>query len=722
MKFAPYALTAAAVLAQSALAQDTLKSLAAAKGIYIGAACDNGEIVDPTFAKIIGEQFHTTTPGNGMKWDATEPSQGTFSYSKGDEILNFAKARNMTVRGHTLVWHSQLPSWVSTGTWTKDTLTAAIQSHVTNLVTHYKGQLLHWDVVNEVFNEDGTWRSSVFYNTLGEDFVAIAFRAARAADPDVKLYINDYNLDYAGAKANAMYNLVKKLKADGVPIDGVGSQSHLIVGGVPAADLEVNLKKFTSLGVEVALTEVDIRGSTPLSSADLQQQKSDYQATFGACLNTPGCVGVTIWGFTDRYSWIPTTFPGEGDALPWDKNYNRKPAHDGIVLALGGTPAPTTTTTGTPTPTPTGEVDIHVGSGLEPGWQNWSWNMAELNTFWPGPPTPVVGQYAIKAVTGEYGGLNLKGTEAAFANKTIFSFYIAGQNPNYSVRFESSAETYTSDLQPLAKICPDAISVDAFTHCQVDLTTLGTHKWDLVAFMSHNAVNQTLYLSDVYLAESAGTSPTTTTAAPTTTQTSGCGDVTITLDPQTITVPGAVTTLTETVAPTTTTTTTRSPLPTQSADSVVYDGTLQSSWQNWSWNTVIDFANKDLPGVNGQSAVLKGNATAYGGLSLKGSAFGGYKALIFSVAADKPNWSIRLDVGSTEGSVVKLETFCPGSITVTAFTQCKVDLDGFNNYDRVSFMSHTTGEQDIYLSNIYLSAVSMLESFWIVFCNVWKSA
>lgn len=138
----------------------------------------------------------------------------------------------------------------------------------------------------------------VFYNTLGEDFVSIAFKAARAADPAAKLYINDYNIDGTGAKSTAMYNFVKKLKAAGVPIDGIGIQGHLISGSV-STSLATNWAQFTSLGVEVAITELDIRMTLPSDATKLAQQATDYKNVVAACVSVSGCVGITIWDYTD---------------------------------------------------------------------------------------------------------------------------------------------------------------------------------------------------------------------------------------------------------------------------------------------------------------------------------------------------------------------------------------------------------------------------------------
>ena len=185
----------------------------------------------------------------------------------------------------------------------------------------------------EPFNDDGTWRTDVFYNTLNTTYISIALQAARAADPAAKLYINDYNIEQTGSKSTAMLNLVKQLIADGVPIDGVGFQSHFIVGSVPTS-FQTTMEQFTALGLEVAITELDIRMTLPATDALLAQQSKDYQNVVQACMNVAGCVGITIWDWTDKvsssllkfatrltclqYSWVPNTFSGQGAACPWD--------------------------------------------------------------------------------------------------------------------------------------------------------------------------------------------------------------------------------------------------------------------------------------------------------------------------------------------------------------------------------------------------------------------
>ncbi|KAJ3826628.1 endo-1,4-B-xylanase A [Lentinula raphanica] len=308
-------------------------ALARAAGkLYFGTATDNSELSDTAYVAILSDNtyFGQLTPANSMKWDATEPEQGTFTFSGGDQIVSQAKAHNQIMRGHNCVWYNQLPSWVSNGQFTTAQLTSIIQNHCDTLVSHYKGQI--WDVVNEPFNDDGTWRSDVFYNTLGTSYVDIALQAARAADPGAKIYINDYNIEMTGPKATSMLNLVKDLKSRGIPIDGVGLQCHFIVGEVPTS-LQSIMQQFTALGVEVAITELDIRMTLPATNALLTQQETDYKNVIAACKAVSGCVGVTVWDYTDKYSWVPSTFSGQGEACPWDANLQKKPAYSGITAA-----------------------------------------------------------------------------------------------------------------------------------------------------------------------------------------------------------------------------------------------------------------------------------------------------------------------------------------------------------------------------------------------------
>lgn len=260
------------------------------------------------------------------------------------------------------------------------------------------------DPVSLALNEDGTYRQNVFYQHIGEAYITIAFAAAAAADPNAKLYYNDYNIEYAGPKATGAQNIVKLIKNAGLRIDGVGLQSHFIVGQTPSlATQKANMASFTALGVEVAITELDIRMTLPETSALETQQSTDYQTTTAACVQTKGCVGITLWDFTDKYSWVPGTFSGQGDACPWDSNYNKKPAYYGILTALQVGSGSTTTTSVPPTSksatTPTTMTTTTTSSGSS-GTGAAHWGQCGGNN-WTGPTT-CVSPYTCQVINSWY--------------------------------------------------------------------------------------------------------------------------------------------------------------------------------------------------------------------------------------------------------------------------------------------------------------------------------
>ncbi|SCG66626.1 endo-1,4-beta-xylanase [Micromonospora halophytica] len=313
------------VIAGSASAGTTLGTSAAEKGRYFGAAVPAFKLTDSQFTGILDREFNSVTAENEMKWDATEPSQNQFRYTGGDQIVSHAQARGMKVRGHTLLWHAQQPGWAQN--LSGSTLRAAAMNHVTQVATHYRGRIHSWDVVNEAFADgtSGARRDSNLQRT-GNDWIEVAFRTARAADPAAKLCYNDYNTDGINAKSTGVYNMVRDFRARGVPIDCVGFQSHL--GTSLPGDYQANLQRFADLGVDVQITELDItQGSN---------QAAMYAAVTRACLAVARCTGITVWGVRDSDSWR------SDNPLLFDSNGNKKPAYTSTLNALnaGGTTPP----------------------------------------------------------------------------------------------------------------------------------------------------------------------------------------------------------------------------------------------------------------------------------------------------------------------------------------------------------------------------------------------
>jgi endo-1,4-beta-xylanase len=316
-----------------------LRVYAARRNLLIGAAIDRGFRLTgsdgSTFRSIMSKQFGILTPENDMKFDHLHPARDTYRFASADSLVAFAESNGMRVRGHNLVWHSQLPSWLTTGTWPAAEAQQVLTDHIATVVSHYRGHVLEWDVVNEALADDGSLRPGFWTDHIGRTYIEAAFQAARAADPNAGLFYNDYNIEGLGAKSDSAYVMVKDLLARGVPITGVGFESHFVLGGVPGT-LAANIARFAALGLQVHITELDVRIQAPTTPAALQTQAQNYREVVSACMSSPACNVIVLWGFTDRESWIPSTFPGWGDALIYDASYQPKPAYTAIqrLLAL----------------------------------------------------------------------------------------------------------------------------------------------------------------------------------------------------------------------------------------------------------------------------------------------------------------------------------------------------------------------------------------------------
>lgn len=326
------ALSALSTLAQTpttATLKDTFKD-----AFYVGVAVNSSQITgaDPQGDALIGEQFNSITPENVMKWEVIHPRPDAFNFSLADKYVEFGQQHHMFVVGHNLCWHSQTPAWVfkdSKGDPLKrKALLKRLHDHIQTVVGRYKGRIQSWDVVNEALNEDGTMRQSQWYKIIGPDYVVKAFQFAHKADPAAQLNYNDYNLEKP-AKRKGAIELLKKLKAAGVPIAVVGSQAHLHLSTGTAADEEAAIEELSAAGVKVAITELDIdvlpsawRQTADVSVKvqenaelnpypnglpdDIQQQLTKrYADLFAVFWKRRDVVNrVTFWGTTDKTSWL----------------------------------------------------------------------------------------------------------------------------------------------------------------------------------------------------------------------------------------------------------------------------------------------------------------------------------------------------------------------------------------------------------------------------------
>lgn len=329
----------------------TLRSTAATHGIKIGTAADPEFLNESSYSAILGTEFSQLEPENQMKFGLIHPRPNTdpnpYDFSGADTLVSFAQAHNMTVRGHTLVWHNQIPDWlangISGGTIDSNQLSTILQSHIQTVMTHYSGKVYAWDVVNEAFNDDGTVRDTLWYDQPGIGFtgqgtkyIEQALTWAHTADPNAKLFYNDYNDETVNLKSDSIYTMAADFKNRGVPLNGIGFQMHVDLtfdNPITLTSFSNNLQRFAALGMELHITELDIRMNSS-DAVSLTAQAHLYGEIVNICMQQPACKVIQTWGFTDAHSWIPTFIPGWGWALPWDATYQKKPAYVAILGTL----------------------------------------------------------------------------------------------------------------------------------------------------------------------------------------------------------------------------------------------------------------------------------------------------------------------------------------------------------------------------------------------------
>jgi endo-1,4-beta-xylanase len=316
----------------------TLRSLAQSRHFYIGTTVNVNALRDEAaYSTTLAREFNMVTPEVSMKFSETEPQRDVFTFAQADYIVAFAQSHQMQVRGHNLVWYIDLPAWLTNGKFTRAELITILRDHIITEVTRYRKQVNIWDVLNEAVGDDGTLRDSIWLRGIGPQYIDMAFQWAREANPQARLFYNDYGGEGLGRKSDAIYALVKGMLQRGVPLDGVGLQMHISLNSYPnAQDVLANMQRLAALGLEVQITEMDVKtqdNARPMQ-AKLAAEAQLYGEMLHTCLSVTVCTAFVMWGFTDAHSWIPA-FTGHPDyPLIFDAVYRPKPAYFALAQAL----------------------------------------------------------------------------------------------------------------------------------------------------------------------------------------------------------------------------------------------------------------------------------------------------------------------------------------------------------------------------------------------------
>ena len=386
-----------------------LRDYAAPAGLLIGAATAPNYFGKQVYIQTLGREFDFIVPENDLKFANTEPAPRQFVFCGGDQLLAYAQANGMKMRGHNLVSGSDLPNWLTSNFYSSAQTASLLLGHINTVVGHYKGELVDWDVVNEAISDTVPYglSSSYWLTQLGSNYIDEAYQWAHAADSNVKLFYNDTGGEGLGGKSDAIYSLVQGMLSRGVPINGVGFESHFELTDAPSqSDISANMARLGELGLEVHVSEMDVRllldSNGNASPADLASQAAQYQNVLAACQANSNCTAFLTWGVGEADSWIPGAYPGYGAALMLDNNYQPKPAYNSVSAALhsasavlpviypngvvihGGTnavvspgslvdiygsdlaPGASATASGSPLPTKLGDVQVTVNGKVAP--------------------------------------------------------------------------------------------------------------------------------------------------------------------------------------------------------------------------------------------------------------------------------------------------------------------------------------------------------------------
>lgn len=302
----------------------------------IGAAVSVNPLKNDTkYRDILIKEFSSITAENAMKMSVISKGKGQYNFTDADYIVDFAHQNNMRVHGHTLIWYRETPSWITSFTGTKDDWKNLMKQYIQDVVTHFKGKVASWDVVNEVIMDDGTYRPCVWLTNIGTEYIELAFQYAHEADPDAILFYNEYGQEYSHAKNVAINKLVDELLAKNVPLHGIGLQMHTDINKLEDR-IKYAIRAAAARNIQVHVSELDV-SVNPENKADVtftdalaKKQQDIYRYITQGMMGIPQGLqfGITMWGVTDQYSW---RYNSPDWVLPFSDKYERKSAYDGFL-------------------------------------------------------------------------------------------------------------------------------------------------------------------------------------------------------------------------------------------------------------------------------------------------------------------------------------------------------------------------------------------------------
>ena len=307
--------------------------------LLIGTAINRQVLTDTSYQRLVTGFSNIVTPAYDLKFKHIQKIRGVFDFTHADKVVAYARDNHMAIRGHTLIWHGALPDWVVALPVHADTMRRVMFEHIEGVVSHYRGNVYCWDVVNEAFDTEGNLNvKNPYFRAMGKSYIEYAFRIADQFDSETKLFYNDYGPYGITKKSDAVYATICELLDKGVRIDGIGFQMHLRIDEnremEKFTDIARNFKRFAMLGLEIHITEADVSISKPVTPEKRKLQIRAYQEMMRLFLSIPACKAFVTWGLTDKYAWFPESRKNYAEPSLFDSLYKPKPVYDSVMSVI----------------------------------------------------------------------------------------------------------------------------------------------------------------------------------------------------------------------------------------------------------------------------------------------------------------------------------------------------------------------------------------------------